>query len=346
MKNVYRYIDSSTMFTKLDPLDDVVSWIRGLKSLGYTTDLLRSKHGFTDKNKINAAAVDISTYVESSVQLLDQGQASTIELSFLPKYYALMNLAKATIVFGGMHQSLTIRENRKHGGSWPGTSVKNFFSDSIHIYPKGVIPLLYQVLVGQQIPLNKQNAIRLGDIYSYIFDINYEYGMLANRTINLAHCNVNLTNGDAPNEYKLAMQIFNRNNTETTNKRNIPLMSNLNKLPNQATYISAHVIAQSEREAIQKLRNQFAYYLLYWPREDLCLTPKSRSSILMPEEFPILLAFFHLSNVVRYNPLLLKKLFDSPMIGLLDALARHALYRYLVLFWSYVNQTTYFIKRM
>ena len=73
------------------------------------------------------------------------------------------------------------------------------------------------------------------------------------------------------------------------------------------------------------------------------LTPICNKQLLLPEELPILLAFFHMSNVVRYNPEFLVRLEDSPEWGLLHVFSRQGIYRYLVLFWSFFNQRTYLV---
>jgi len=72
-------------------------------------------------------------------------------------------------------------------------------------------------------------------------------------------------------------------------------------------------------------------------------TPVSGSNLLLPEELPILLAFFHLSNVVRYAPERLLKLHDSKASAVLQSLIRQGAYRFIELFWSYLNKKTYIL---
>ncbi len=51
--------------------------------------------------------------------------------------------------------------------------------------------------------------------------------------------------------------------------------------------------------------------------------PLSRARLLLPEEVPIFLAFFHLGSVVRYKPHFLDKVLDSPFHPFLLATERH-----------------------
>ena len=72
--------------------------------------------------------------------------------------------------------------------------------------------------------------------------------------------------------------------------------------------------------------------------------PVSRESLLLPEEFPILCAFYHLSNIVRYNPSALNMLMDSKYWPVILALQSHGLYWFLLLFYRYMMQETVFIN--
>lgn len=85
-------------------------------------------------------------------------------------------------------------------------------------------------------------------------------------------------------------------------------------------------------------------YLLYSDSDGKPYTPVSARSLLLPEEIPIALAFFHLSSVVRYKPEFLSKLRDSRYWPVLAALRYHGLYRATLLFWSHVQQRTLFIN--
>ena len=69
----------------------------------------------------------------------------------------------------------------------------------------------------------------------------------------------------------------------------------------------------------------------------LTLTP-SDGRLVIPQELAVLLAFFHLSNVVRYDPERLARLYDSRAVPVLEALRRHGLLTYLTTLWSFLTQ--------
>ena len=71
--------------------------------------------------------------------------------------------------------------------------------------------------------------------------------------------------------------------------------------------------------------------------------PSSTLKIFLPEELPIVCAFYHMSNIVRYNPEILGKIADSKYWPVLLTLRRHGLYKFLLLFWSYMNQCCTYI---
>jgi hypothetical protein len=65
----------------------------------------------------------------------------------------------------------------------------------------------------------------------------------------------------------------------------------------------------------------------------------------MFEELPIVLAFFHLSSVVRYKPEFLARLRDSRYWPVLMSMQTHCMNKLLLLFWSYVHRRTILFER-
>jgi len=98
-------------------------------------------------------------------------------------------------------------------------------------------------------------------------------------------------------------------------------------------------IAQAEIE----FRSMLHTYLLYGGESTY--TPLASSlPILLPEEVPIWIAFFHMSSIVRYRPEYLAKLFDDKSWPVLHGLSRHGIFRYLNLTLNFAHQTTYSIN--
>jgi hypothetical protein len=70
-------------------------------------------------------------------------------------------------------------------------------------------------------------------------------------------------------------------------------------------------------------------------------TPISNRNHVFNEELCITLAYFHLSNVVRYNPEHLFKLMDSKYWAILLALRKHGYLRYLKQMWGNFNKYSF-----
>lgn len=349
MAVMQRYSEVLHITSHLDPLSDVISWIRGLKSIGYTQDLLRVKHGFTIKNEIQTAARQISAYVDTAVGLLEQCETSPIEISYLPAYYAMLNLAKATVIFGGNIGELSKPNNRFHGAAMGKNRKKsqNLLTDEFELHDGGAMPLFYKTLVGKSWIIkkgHKKRVIKLGSIYPYILDIQHEFFETYKIKTPFDSVITRVEQVNLANYFRFVVNIrdLSQPSIIINDKQEYKILSGL-MLENNS-FVSSRVKANSPEDAEKKLRSQFPDYLMYSYAPDLAYTPRSKSNLLLPEEIPILFAFFHLSNIVRYDPIALKRLFDSPAIPVLEALARHAKLKYLKLFWGYVNKKVYFIN--
>ena len=90
---VFRYKQPQYCSTSLNPLEDCASWFRGLRSHDYTADILRTRHGITDAEKIQNCTKAIASHAESAMDLLDQAFTGTPRTSYLPLYYSMLNLA-------------------------------------------------------------------------------------------------------------------------------------------------------------------------------------------------------------------------------------------------------------
>lgn len=64
------------------------------------------------------------------------------------------------------------------------------------------------------------------------------------------------------------------------------------------------------------------------------------------EEVNILLAFFHMSSVVRYDPVFAERLMNSEAVSLLLTLRRHGLYKFMIAFYSFFMQERVIVTRI
>ena len=96
----------------------------------------------------------------------------------------------------------------------------------------------------------------------------------------------------------------------------------------------------------EAIRDSLRLFLVYHPNEpddlERVRTPVSSRRVFLPEEFNIALAMF-LSCVVRYKPDCLDRLCTTRFWPVIESLRRHALLKFLTLFWSFMQQRTFML---
>lgn len=343
MPRVYRYEEVEQVITHLDPLQDTISWIRRLRSQGFSEQLLVEKHKFSDAKQIRAAANSIRIYVDNATSLIDQAYSSDIKTSYLPMYYAMACLAKICIVATGHLERLA--DEKRHGLFWSGNkhSSRDLLNDHIELRDRGVFPLYYKALTGSlwrptrragKHPLWQRIPMR--DIYPYVPAVTYEYESTY-RSKSMLH----LMRADIAEDNTISIRIVGANEELVANKNLYPVLKG-SVYQGSGTFI---IRGATPEESKSKLRR----YLMYdftpdnGPKLGYSLTPRCSSKFPLPAEVATYLAFLHLSNVVRYDPERLVRYFDSPAVALLEALARHGVFTYLLAFWSFITKTSTFI---
>jgi len=183
MSRIYRYPLADGFSTKLNPLEDLLIFTNGLRSMGYTSDLMRERHNITDSSLIRSATKSIKNYIDNANGLIEQAQVGPTRLSFLPLYYAILNLSKACICISGHEHRL--HDNIYHGVTYDarGRLPSNFFQDQVCLKPGGVLPLLYDVLTQSSWISSNRELIRVGSLYPYITNISFEYNLIL-RSVN------------------------------------------------------------------------------------------------------------------------------------------------------------------
>jgi len=346
-----RYETKSICSTKLDPLEDCTAWIRGLRSADYTSDLLRQKHRFVDADKIRNSTRAIAAHAESSVDLFEQAFSGAPRASYLPIYYAMLNLAKIAVICSGSLNQL--HNQRLHGAQWSGIrrASQDLLTDHITVHERGAIALFYKALVGHMWPKSGQKntagnwistykrRIYLRAIYPFINSVSFEYGDIYGENTYLVQIDVQARKVST-DRWRLEVEFPKGNPPTGSSKQQFKILTGLTLDGNR--YISTTVGGTNAAEARVAFADRFRWYLIYteaYPQGLMTFTPRSNSNFLLPKEIPILLAFFHLSNVVRYDPERLERLFDSRACGMLEVLRRHATYDFLVAMWSFFVQS-------
>lgn len=345
-----RYDSINIVSSKLDPIEDILNWVAGLRSNGYVSDLLKDIHEFSISNEIKIASIAITAHAENTVNLFEQGFSSPKDVSFLPLYYAMLNLAKIQIIFLGNYNLLA--NQRTHGASYNHNKniSKNILNEEIKLWKNGAIPLYYYSITKDKLIKSGESLIvKLSDIYPYIRSVSHEYNSLYNHKFPFLPIEIELDGNDEKG-YRLVTRL-----PQSMDKRKVKVLANFRKEPDikrtkkgrifNATGESVYktkLVRCNKIEYLKKtksiLRRDLLYLYIGRKDEHIVMTPISSSKVMLPEELSIILAFFHMSNIVRYNPEMLEQLKDTKAWTLLRSLIRQGTLSFLEQSWSNIKK--------
>jgi hypothetical protein len=342
MPVIARYDSIASATSPLDPIEDVTCWVAGLNSAGYTSDVLSQIHGITSPSAVRQAAHAIAAFSRSAIGLLEQAYSGPPEVSFLPLYYAILNLSKVSIVAQGSLPSLGA--NRWHGASYnPLAKVSHdLLNEVVVIKPKGVLPLLFTAITGCQ-PPKSDRTIRMRDIYPYLRSVGYEYRHAYGEETALQFLSLTVI-GDAANGFRVLARTAEVARAEAGNLRYLKAITGFRATASPDQFHSESVSAPDPDSARQRLLPKIRRFLLYETITNAvgqptgALTPLSNRQFLLPEEIPIWIAFFHLANIVRYNAEFMERLRDTKVWPVLLNMRKHCVLRYPLLSWSALHK--------
>jgi len=263
-------------------------------------------------------------------------------------------LAKVAIVFDGGLASLAAQ--RTHGASWSGITRRSqdLLTDHVTLHEKGSLALFYTTITGDAWPSSpqktkaggwissKKQKVELKLVYPSIYSIGYEFCEAYGRECDLDRVAVRLARVGNAEKWRV-LTSFSGSNVAGSHHFTV----GMTKSANASLYQSKPVSAKTPEEARQKMESKFRWHLLHHvvgPGGVETYTSRKRGNIQMPQEFAILLAFFHLGNVVRYDPERLGRLVDSRACSMIDAARRHAVLDYVLAIWSFVKRRTVLIS--
>jgi hypothetical protein len=336
-----RYAGRVRCSTPLDPIADCTAWIAGLRSTEYTASMLRGAHGFSNRADILEASKVIRAHAQAVLEFLDQAQRGPTRASFLPLYYAMLNLAKIAIVFRGGLRDL--ERQRHHGAFWSGLTSRgqDLLSDHITVRSKGAIALFYRALAGHH-HAALDGRIYLRQVYPLISSVGFEYRQAYQAEPLLLPVRVYMEQEDGKGW---------RVEATASLDHHIPLdpKSLFLKGFRKTTHgkASRWVAATDAKTAHAALAVHVNWWMLYHTVIGGMVTtsmPSRKCRRVLPQELPVLLAMFHLGNVVRYDPERLARLYDSRAVTVLEILRRHGLLTYLTAIWSFYAQKQHVIS--
>src|SRR4051812_25813381 len=112
---VRRYIAYREFTARGDPFDAVLVQLGFLRSRDYVVSLLTQSFGVSTATAL-ARTKKIVPHVEAVLAFADQARHGPQEVSFLPSYYAALNILKLYILFSSRHAELAA--NRWHGAQY------------------------------------------------------------------------------------------------------------------------------------------------------------------------------------------------------------------------------------
>ena len=335
----------SVIYTPLDPLEDLSNLLSGLRSSEFVGSVLKKKHSLSAKDAVRLAR-PIGHHAAKAVGFLHQAYAGPPDLSFLPIYYALLSLSKIYILchFGKDGDGA----GRHHGASVATDQNGEPLDSRISIRSGGVFPMFYRALTDTE-PM--WQSISVGELLPLVPCLESELEMTLEGATSLCNLSIDI---DEANEgrFELRIRIFTEHGIASLASELAVLegceLAEEDTTPSRRTYIGPPLEGRSVDEVTSDLLRGVRRELLYYRPAPffanmMTSTPAHRD-FAVPEEIPLWLLFFWLSNVVRYSPEQLEELQDSRLWPILLTLRKHATLRFLILFWSYFHKTSFGVK--
>ena len=342
---ISRYPEEEVAMSQLHHLDDALDTLTFLKAEDLVAEQLKSQHQMTMSNA-KRIAKRISSHANLAGQYATLSLNSPPEISFLPGYYCILNLAKIYCL-AGPYSTEFDHHSRWHGATYnaQGKMSQSILTDEVRVRGGGALALFYKTLTNE--PISTDRNLKLKDVYPIVPGIGSElttitgeegkswfiefYGKNNSGKI-LAEARV-LTWGKDRQQINYSGSV-----------RAIPCLKGFKKKPKVTGTFFKHFDETPGLTLKEEMRNVVRTEFLVNLREDQpCFCHEQSSVFPMPEEFASALAFFHLSSVCRYNPEFVDKLSKSKFWPMLLALRRHALFYFLLSTWSNMIQKNYFL---
>jgi hypothetical protein len=337
--SLQRYNEDELVTSSQNGLGDVLEWIGLLCAKEYAVELLYSRHRLP---KIEAARrVDkIAPHVRVATAYVKQSLDGPSEISFLPAYYAILNLMKVCVLLGPRHADLP--KNRTHGASYnpEGKESRSILTEEISLRPGGVFPLFYETLTGTHWPA-KSRRLRVGDFLGCVSGVWYEYSHITARP--QALCQLNYRVLASPNGVRVHCVAFPPAQGMPKGRVQALKTFSIDKT-NSRSYLSRLLISTSPTTLGAALRATVKTHLLYRVEPTRTYACMVDSKLELAQELPIALLFFYMSCIVRYRPEYFARLRDSKYWSLISSARTHAFLEFLLCFWSFVQKRNFFIN--
>lgn len=332
---MYRYSEVQGIKSPLDPMRDMFVFLEYLTAKDYLINTLVSAHGHT-KQDASSRADQIIPHIRTAIAFLEQSLSAPPELSFLPAYYGILNLMKTYILVGPHHRELA--SQRWHGATYPveEKDSRNLLTEHIVLKSRGAIPLFYRTVTGKTLV---PSQVTMGQIYPFVSGVTAEYSLATGQAARIASLSIEMQPHKHRNKKTLSLRLLRQpGDTRQYALRDFKAL----RLFKQNKQTRDLFMGRPFKDDVQfddpRYREMFHPFLIYGYQDNTIFTPYCSKRMLLPEELPIALLFFHMSNVVRYKPEFLYRIRSSRFWPLLAAARQHSLLRMLVLVWSFIHQ--------
>lgn len=335
--NLDRYGTRLPITTVRDPLQELLIHLGYLNSADHIVGLLVSKHSVS-LGDAKALVAHVRAHAGLASSFAEQAVSAKDEAGLLPAYYAILNFLKLYILFSTRHADLP--SNRWHGASYDvyAKDSRSLLTEVVTLRSGGALPLVYEVLTGTR--YQDRTEVQLRDIYPYIQNVCTQWEW-AGQTRRLATLISEVIRDGGDREPRVRV-LFTTPRTAIS-RNMLRVFEKYRPVPGLPGTFRGPRVSDRAMTDDSVVRNGLRTSLLYSDHDGNPCTPVCGRSLLLPEELPIAIAFFHLSCVVRYKPEFLAKLRDSVYAPVIAALRYHGLLRATLLLLSYVQQRTLFV---
>jgi hypothetical protein len=333
---LHRYPKMHAVVSDQDPFADMLDWLSFLTASDYLVNLLHTRHGISPA-EARARSRPIMSHVRIASGYVQQSLAGPAELSFLPAYYAILNLLKVYVLLGPYHAEL--EKNRWHGAMYDVTSKdsRSIETEIVTIKRGGVIPLFYRTVTGSVLSQSDVH-VELRDVLPLLRNVSHEYQLASGRDsrVRIIEIDVLAIGQDLVPQVRVPSPP----SGVAIRPTQLKLLRAFKSVPQTPNTFHGKPIAKT-MTGIEAVRLQIRPYLLYAAHHQVMHTPVCGGRIEMMEELPIALFFFYMSSVVRYKPEFFSRLRDSRYWPLLSAARTHSFHAFLLAFWSFMAQENY-----
>jgi hypothetical protein len=318
---------------------DLIDWLGFLCAREYLIELLKNTHGL-GISVAKVRADQIVPHVRIAVAYIRQSLDGPDDLSFLPAYYAILNLMKVYVLLGPRHADL--KNNRLHGVTYfvGGKDSHTILTEEIRLLRKGVLPLFYETVTGNPLP-GGSLKLKIRDFLKYVAGVWFEYSLATKDPV--PFCVLGFGTGIHQGELR-HQAVIPSQRPDIQVRGNVLCLRNFRRdATNPFLYVGPRVIKQQNLEI--ELRSLMHRCLLY--RIEPMATYAALGnykSVEFPQELPSALLFFYMSSIVRYKPEFFNRLKDSKFWPVVSSARLHSFLDFLLTFWSFAHKRNYYIN--